>query len=91
LKYGIAGIFIIYLIYKNWRLETANAAKEKEKDAEIKASMEKRIDEAMKTVVTLGANAAATEKMAHALVAMDDRLHESNERLAELSGRIGER
>jgi prefoldin subunit 5 len=53
--------------------------------------MENRVDEAIKTTVTLGANAAATEKMAEALSSMDERLRTTNENIAELCGRIGNR
>lgn len=91
LKYGIAGIFIIYLIVKNWRLENDMKDKDEAHAKALKDSMENRVDEAIKTTVTLGANAAATEKMAEALSSMDERLRTTNENIAELSGRIGDR
>lgn len=90
LEYGVAGIFIAYLIVKNWRLEVEMLAKDKAHAAEIKESMKERVDEAMKTVVTNGTLGPAVEKMAQAVGSMDNRLHQNNEQIAKLSGRIGE-
>jgi len=93
-KYGGPGLIIAYLIYDRIQLNKVIEAKDlviKEKDAEIKASMEKRVDEAMKTVVTNGTLGPAIDKLARAVSSMDDSVNKNNEKLAQLTGRLGAR
>ena len=60
LKYGLPGLAMAYLIYENRQLKADVEAKAQH----IEQLQEKRVNEAIKTVMTLGANAASSEKMA---------------------------
>jgi hypothetical protein len=63
LKYGLAGVVILYLAWKVWSLEKRNA----EQQVLLSELYEKRIDEAMKTVVQSTGQTAANERLAELL------------------------
>src|SRR5712692_3212586 len=79
-KYGLPGVFIGYLIWKNWRLEKALETK----DLLIKEVQEKRVSEAIQTVMTLGTNSAGLEKVGDAVNALSGHLSENTDVLKDV-------
>jgi hypothetical protein len=91
LKYGLPGLVILYLIFENRQIKQEKEAAEKRIEvlqADIKAMFEKRIDEAIKTVTTLGATSAGSETMGEAISALAKAVGVDNDRWDELKDKL---
>jgi hypothetical protein len=91
LKYGLPGLVILYLIFENRQIKQEKEAAEKRIDAlqqDIKEMFEKRVDEAIKTVTTLGATSAGSETMGEAINALAKAVGVDSERWDELKEKL---
>src|SRR5262245_54250049 len=96
-KYGLPGLFIVYLIIKIMRMETAADNKDIAHKAEIKAKDDKinglqdlRVTEAIKSLTTVAGNTGAIEHAALSVDKLAEAQGEGNGLLKEIGNALDE-